>query len=122
MERMMEMGSGRSWTALEWHFAGEDILVVITGGEAPHIGATALAWQEDGACQVRLASIPGHRESELACSCAEAICRVVGRTTLVSCGIHIDSARRQEIEVLCEHVRLLTERLTARLLEEDGRV
>lgn len=120
MERVMEIGTGRSWVRLEWRLAGEDILIAITGGEAPHIGAAALAWQERGAAEVSPLSVPGHRESEVACSCAGAVCRAVGRTVLVSCGIHIDRAERWEIERLCAHAALLTQRLIDLLQTDHG--
>lgn len=116
----MELGTGRSRVRLEWRFSGEDILVSVTGGEAPHIGAAALAWQEEGRVEVSPLSVPGHRESELACSCAGAVCRALGRTALVSCGIHIDRAERWEIQRLCDHAALLTERLADRLRAGRG--
>lgn len=30
---MIQIGSGRSWVAMDWHFVGEDLYVSIIGGE-----------------------------------------------------------------------------------------
>lgn len=119
MERMMEIGAGRSRVAMEWHFIGEDLAITVTGGEAPHIGAAALAFQRDGIVTVSSLTVPGHREEELASACAETLCRATGHTTLVSCGIHIDSATPWEIGLLCDHVRLLERKLWDILLNGE---
>lgn len=118
MAGLMETGTGRSWTALEWCTVGGDLLITVTGGESPHIGAAALAVWENGAPVVRFLQVPGHREKELACLCAEAACRAAERTVLVTCGIHIDGASREEIRRLCANVERLVHSLTERL--RDG--
>ncbi|MBU5230859.1 hypothetical protein [Intestinimonas butyriciproducens] len=108
---MIQIGSGRSWVAMDWHFVGEDLYVSIIGGETPHIGAAALAHRESGRTDVHTLSVPGHREEALTRFCAEDICRATGRTVLVNCGIHIDQASAQEISLLCDHVRALEQQL-----------
>lgn len=111
MERMIEIGSGRSWVSMAWRFIGRDLSVTVTGGEAPHIGAVALAFRQDGAIAVSSLTVPQHREDTLARACAEALCRTAGYTTLVSCGIHIGEAAPQEIDLICTHVKCLTRKL-----------
>ena len=108
---MIQIGSGRSWVAMDWHFVGEDLYVSIIGGETPHIGAAALAHRESGRMDVHTLSVPGHREEALTRFCAEDICRATGRTVLVNCGIHIDQASAQEISLLCDHVHALEQQL-----------
>ena len=108
---MIQIGSGRSWVAMDWHFVGEDLYVSIIGGETPHIGAAALAHRESGRTDVHTLSVPGHREEALTRFCAEDICRAPGRTVLVNCGILIDQASAQEISLLCDHVRALEQQL-----------
>lgn len=117
MERMIETGAGRSWVAMAWRFVGGDLSVTVTGGEMPHIGAAALAFWQDGAVTAAVLAAPGHKEGELARACAESLCRATGRTTLVSCGIHIDGAEPREIELLCGHVERLECQLREILLE-----
>lgn len=67
---MIQIGSGRSWVAMDWHFVGEDLYVSIIGGETPHIGAAALAHRESGRMDVHTLSVPGHREEALTRFCA----------------------------------------------------
>lgn len=112
---MMETGSGRSWTAIEWRLIGKDLLVTVTGGESPHIGAAALAFLENGAPTILPLQVPGHRERELACFCAEALCRAAECTVLVLCGIHIDKASWEEINLLCANAERLVRRLAEQL-------
>lgn len=117
---MMETGSGRSRISVEWRWIGGDLLVSVTGGEAPHIGAAALAFLENGVPSVLPLQVPGHREGELACFCAETLCQAAECTVLVLCGIHIDKASREEIQQLCANAELLARRLAERLRSEGG--
>ena len=73
---------------------GDDLNISIAGGDAPHIGAVALA--EPGG-EASLIVRPGHREGELAKSFAGDVARATGRICLVSCGIHVDDITRGEI-------------------------
>ena len=90
---------------------GPDLCVGLSGGDAPHIGAVALAVPEgESKGTASLLSVTGHKEGELAQKIALALavhhrCRVS-----VSCGIHLDNATKKEIDqVLYEADCLLDE-------------
>jgi hypothetical protein len=73
---------------------GADWAVAIYGGDAPHLGAAALAGP--GAAAQGL-SLDGHREGGLAEAAAALLASELGAAASVSCGIHLDGATREEI-------------------------
>lgn len=112
----MEIGEGRSYVKLSMEAVGQDLSIQITGGERPHVGAVAVAWQKNEDVVSSLLVVPGHRDGQIAADCARAICSVTGNTVTVQCGIHIDQATAAEIKVLSDHANQLIEQL--RLLLE----
>lgn len=114
MKKMLQKGDGRLNVCLQWECVGSDLLILLTGGERPHIGASVIAWNTENGVRSHAMPVPGHKELELAVSCAERCCHVWGHTVQVSCGIHIDMAQKEEI---VELVRMASD-LTERFLEE----
>ncbi|MBM4201016.1 MAG: hypothetical protein FJ189_07000 [Gammaproteobacteria bacterium] len=83
---------------------GADLVVVVGGGERPHIGAAAMAVSipsiKDPATAAQssyLASVPGHKEEGLARDGALRLCRALGRTVVVTVGIHDDGISKAGI-------------------------
>jgi oxalate decarboxylase/phosphoglucose isomerase-like protein (cupin superfamily) len=115
MERIIRQGVGRARVELQWSLAGDDLLILISGGERAHIGAVALSYPCQGTrgqtVTTSLLTAPGHKEGELAYQCAERLCRALGHTIQVTCGIHIDDAAQEEIGIICENVQALQDRL-----------
>ena len=101
-------GTGRTRLRLRVLGMGEDLCLLLDGGDRPHTGAVAVA--HSGAEQARSLSLPGHREEELACRLAAKVhqrCRV---TVTLLCGVHIDNITREEIAlVLAEAEALIAE-------------
>lgn len=116
----MKEGSGRLNVCLRGEQIGDDWLILLTGGERPHLGASAIAWNREGNVETRVLTVPGHREDELARVCAQTCCRVLGNTVQVSCGIHIDHADKREIRQLVQMAQQLTERFLCHVCAEDA--
>ena len=112
---MLEVGVGRSYVALTYQHIGDDLSVAITGGTRPHIGAVAFSYFVGNTISVQTLSAPNHKEAELAANAAREICQATGRAVLVSCGIHIDHAASEEIDVLCRHAKSLQTQLLSKL-------
>jgi hypothetical protein len=87
---------------------GADWTVAIYGGDAPHLGAVALACP--GAAP-RSLSLDGHREGGPAEAAAALLASELGIAVSVSCGIHLDRATRDEIAAAEELVMLLAQDL-----------
>ncbi|OEG00009.1 hypothetical protein BHF71_06980 [Vulcanibacillus modesticaldus] len=83
---------------------GKDYVFIITGGTA-HIGAVATAYLNNNQINVDLLELPGHKEGELAKECAELAVKVLGHTSSVLIGIHVDNASKEDIEYIVSFVR-----------------
>ncbi|ADK82474.1 prenylated flavin chaperone LpdD [Sediminispirochaeta smaragdinae] len=84
---------------------GEDLLLVIAGGQTPHIGAVTLSLPrksltDDGSTSssTSVLAVPAHKDDEIARSVSAHISSRLNRNVVVACGIHIDHASSGEIE------------------------
>lgn len=88
---------------------GEDLCVLISGGDRPHIGAAALAAVTESAhhpgkfaATPSVLSVPGHKEHQLALDAAERLSKALARTVVVTAGIHIEGITPGLIEQVVE--------------------
>lgn len=112
-------GAGRLLVKLQWKTVGNDWIIIISGGERPHIGATAIAWTTADGMHMKSLTLPGHKEDQIAQACAARCCKRLKATVQVSCGIHIDHAKKEEIEALVEQSALLTERFLCTVSQDS---
>lgn len=104
-------GNGRLRVQAAAWSAGTDWVVMVQGGEAPHVGAMALACPCDGAarvsgavdCYASVVSVPGHRDDVLARDLALKLCRGLRVPIALSVGIHIDFAEQAELTQLIQN-------------------
>jgi hypothetical protein len=102
--------------------AGDDLVVVIGGGEKPHVGCVVLAQPRrtsegapGGSASCSVLTVPYHKEEPIARGIAERLANELGRLVVVTAGVHEDAIDREGIE---EYLRLgdeLGEKLTAEL-------
>ena len=79
---------------------GGDFLVLVYGGERPHIGGLALSIE--GSPPIAF-SLPRHKDYLVAAKAASLVSRSLGRTCLAVAGIHVENASREDIEKLVEY-------------------
>ncbi len=113
MQGRLVASEGRISLALSWQLLGNDVQVVLEGGEA-HIGAVAL-YPADAAT-VQTLELPSHREGPLAQSVARRLGEALHVTVCVSAGIHYQNISKTEIATVlsladklaaeCEHCLL----------------
>lgn len=84
--------------------AGSDLVVVVGGGERPHVGAAALALSlpslKDPSRLTHsssLLAVPGHKEEDLARDGALRLSRALARNVVVTVGIHDDAIAKERI-------------------------
>ncbi len=101
---------------------GPDLLVYIWGGQAPHIGAVAMAQPRPSLADPRRTSATasvftylGHKEDELAKWAAESLAAALEAKVVVSAGIHWDGLGPDQIGTVVENSRQLVELLKKRL-------
>ncbi len=113
---------GRIEIYLQACFVGEDLQLIIAGGDRPHIGAVAVSICPPGLknseaqeMTTSVVTVPGHKEDQLAREAAHQVAVAIGRTVSVSCGIHLEQISKQEIQVVQELVRTLVDELVVHL-------
>ena len=94
---------------------GEDVVVVIWGGEKPHVGAVALAQPrkslrdaEKMSATASVLSIVGHKEDAVVKSVSERLAAAAGSPVVVSAGMHWDGLQTKDIKQVLKNVELLT--------------
>lgn len=111
----------------QWQRAGRDLMVMVTGGDAPHLGAVAMAEPRPSladpartSATVSVFCYPGHKEDELARELAHALAAALGVKVVVAAGMHWDGLGPADIEqVRANHARLKEMLLAA--LAGEGR-
>lgn len=106
-------GTGRYQINITAVRCGSDLSVTITGGTAPHVGAVAIGIGRlpvDGTMKysatVSSFAVPDHKDDAVARMAAKELADTFCTNVSVSCGIHIDDAREDELLLLQENVKL----------------
>lgn len=105
--------------------AGEDLVIVIGGGQRPHVGSVVLAQPRRSRSRpgeftpsVSVLTIPPHKEEPMARGVAEAVASATGRVVTATAGVHDDDLDADGIR---SYLRLV-ERLAAELAERIPRL
>jgi hypothetical protein len=110
----LSAGEGAYALAAEAVRVGRDLVVVIRGGDEPHVGAAAAAFPrpslDDPAKTSSTASViafSGHQEDLLAREAALALAAACGARVVVTAGMHweeIDAAGIAEVQANCREL------------------
>ncbi len=87
-------------------FMGQDMCILLDGGQKPHIGAISSTSHSQEAFTY---SLPKHKEEQLAAQVTQSLHSTFNVTVVCLCGIHIPSITREEID--------LVQRLSMELVE-----
>jgi len=112
---MISAGEGRYAVRLECHKIGRDRLFIITGGEEEHIGSATLI-EKKGYLKTIIKE--GHQDHVVSEKMANIIYDRIGKDLLVVCGIHIDDAGKEEIDILVDNAQTCVDIF---IKETDGR-
>jgi hypothetical protein len=95
---------------------GNDLCVVIAGGEVPHLGAVAVAQARPSlqdktkiSASTSVITLLGHKEDVVASRVAHALAARLNKNVVVCCGIHVDDIRPDELEFVDAAVRRFCE-------------
>jgi len=93
---------------------GKDLNICIGGGEAYHIGASALAIprksledEEANSSSASVLCVIGHKEDELARQAALELSSLFQCKVNVTLGMHIDHATKEDIQILYENYKIV---------------
>ena len=97
---------------------GQDLCVIISGGDRPHIGCVTLSVPRPSLADISAISattsvlnLVGHKDDEAARYASHTISSRLNKNVVVTCGIHVDDITSEEIEVTIELLKELTDRL-----------
>ena len=105
---------------------GEDLVVVVGGGQRPHVGCVVLAQPQPAkaknggwsvSCSVL--TIPPHKEEPIARGVASRLAEVFGRVTVVTAGVHDDNLDSDGVAVYLRLGEELAEKLAETLSNLD---
>lgn len=103
---------------------GEDLTVLLYGGDLPHIGSTVLSIPRasltgDGlSATSSVLNCLGHKDDVLARIFAEKIAVRFNHTTVCICGIHVDGLSAEGINVIYEGCLVLLDEVLAAIENE----
>lgn len=95
-----ECGKGGHRVWAEVIVAGEDLVIVIGGGERPHVGSLSIAVAEGAPISV---SVPGHKDYIVSDGWARRVFEETGKACVVVAGLHVDNAKESDIGMLLKN-------------------
>ena len=106
----------------EVRLIGADLLVVITGGDKPHIGSVAVAMPRPSLQNRRVISatssvynMPGHKDQVIAQRVSEVLSSKLNCTVAVMAGFHSDGISEKGIKKVIENAEILAQKIHAAL-------
>jgi len=99
---------------------GDDLCLVLSGGDKPHVGATTLSQPRPSLLDSRerrattsVLALVGHKEDELFRRIGERAAAEIGGSVVVCGGIHVDNASMDVVGDICAKAEeMLTELLS----------
>ncbi len=101
---MITSGNGKHRVQLEKQMIGDNLLIILEGGEKPHIGSVVTCEPGKDAILVRLGT---HKDYIVLKPIAETACKKYHTTVVAVGGIHIDNATREDIDLIMTNCKRL---------------
>lgn len=93
-------------------FLGEDILIIVRGGDKPHIGTAVLAvprpsltGDESVSTTSSVLNITGHKDEIICRMLAERVSKKYGVPVVCTGGFHVDGMKKEQIEEVVSAIR-----------------
>lgn len=105
---------------------GSDLLIAVMGGDKPHIGCTAISVPRPSLSNPSAVSattstinLIGHKDDAIANLISSVVCKSLNAPVVVVCGVHIEKAGQEEIEIVRELSTMLVDKILMEL-KKDG--
>lgn len=102
---------------LEAMYAGNDICVLITGGDKAHVGAISVYSKEEG---IQTISLKSHKDYIIGELFINSIKDTFLGNMSVSCGIHVDNITKEQIKEVCEICNSIFEEFKLQITKNKG--
>ena len=106
---------GRIHVRAELLRVGQDVCVVLSGGDRPHIGCAtlsvarpSLAESSKGSATTSIFNVTGHKDGEAAQYMSQRVSTALQKTVVVCGGIHVEAIRPGEIQAVMAMIDQLT--------------
>jgi len=97
---------------------GDDLCIIIIGGNKPHIGCITLSTPRPSLSDNGLISattsvlnLVGHKDDEVARYVSQKLSSALNKNVAISCGIHLDKIEEWEINTVIEIAKELTNKI-----------
>ncbi|WP_449246151.1 prenylated flavin chaperone LpdD [Desulfarculus baarsii] len=107
--------------------AGPDLVVVVDGGDSPHVGAVAMASPRPSlrpgggtSADVSVLCRAGHKEDDLARQLAKALAAALDRQVVVCAGMHWDGLDQVGLALVMQNAAALPALIVAALAAHAG--
>ena len=98
---------------IEIKSVGEDILILISGGDKPHIGSAVLAIPRKSlrdetkiSCTSSVLNVTGHKDEKICRYVAETFCKKYNAVTVCAGGFHCDNLTAEQIQEVVDAVKI----------------
>ncbi len=87
---------------------GKDILILISGGDTPHIGSAVLAIPRKSlnsdsiSCTSSVLNVTGHKDEKICRYVAESFCKRYNSVVVCTGGFHVDNLTAEQIQEVVE--------------------
>jgi len=114
----LKIGKGKCQIHIEVHSYFDGLIIILYGGDKPHIGAVALSIPRQSlrdkkviSCSTSLLTITGHKDDIIAREMSETVCRSIKKTIVVVAGVHINRASSEDIKNVMRNCRKASKKL-----------
>lgn len=114
---------GRIKVNLKAFTIGEDLCVIISGGDSPHIGCVTLSIprpslsdSNNNSATTSIMNLLGHKDDEAAKYVSHTLSSKLNKNVVVTCGIHVDKITSQEIKDVISLLKQLTDMLIEKFI------
>ena len=122
--REINAEQGRIKISMKALLLGDDLCVVISGGDRPHIGAVTMSTPRaslsgsGSSASTSVITMPGHKDDESARMVSHSLSSRLYKNVVVTCGIHVDDITAEEINSTTIMLKELTEALINELAKK----
>lgn len=112
----LSIEKGRIKIDVKAFLVGEDLCVIISGGDSPHIGCVTLSVPRPSlsdfnknSSTTSVLNLLGHKDDEAAKYVSHKLSLRLNKNVVVTCGIHVDNITSEEIEITLGLLKELTD-------------
>ena len=99
---------------IEIKSVGEDILILLSGGDKPHIGCAVLSIPRKSlrdenkiSCTSSILNVTGHKDEIICRHVAENFCKKYNAVTVCTGGFHCDNLKAEQIQEVIDIIKNL---------------